>query len=207
MTNNPWLHIPAADYEAHMTKVGQAQLISKMTLRCLKSCKPASFALLGCSTGNGLEHVDPEITEELYVVDINSEYCKITAKRFGEKLPNMKVYNLDVEKDPFPFAKVDLFFAGLLLEYVDYINVLKKLIKHLKPGGCIAMLVQQSKKSEFVSPTKYTKLRQLSSLSREVNIDEMMQLMKGNDCILQQKEKYQMSEAKSFGFLSWKKIN
>ena len=51
---NPWLNISHTDYENHTIEVGQAQVLNKLTKECLDKCLPEKFALLGCSTGNGL---------------------------------------------------------------------------------------------------------------------------------------------------------
>ena len=61
---NPWLRIPASDYEAHMAlpDVGQAQAIRKLMASALKEYTPASLAVIGCTPGNGLEHVAPTHT-------------------------------------------------------------------------------------------------------------------------------------------------
>ncbi len=49
---NPWLTISHSDYEGHMLKTGQAQVLNELTKNCLDKYKPETFALLGCSTGN-----------------------------------------------------------------------------------------------------------------------------------------------------------
>ena len=68
--DNPWLKIPSADYENHMLEVGQAQVLNALTEHYLEKCMPSSFALVGCSTGNGLEHVE-QGTDRLYAIDIS----------------------------------------------------------------------------------------------------------------------------------------
>src|SRR4030042_5806407 len=56
---NPWLQIPACDYEAHMAlpEVAQTQAISKLMASALKEYAPASLAVMGCTTGNGFDHI------------------------------------------------------------------------------------------------------------------------------------------------------
>ena len=68
--SNPWLHISFEDYESHMSDktIGQLQVLSSITKELLEKFKPASFALLGCTTGNGLEYINPEITINLSLV-------------------------------------------------------------------------------------------------------------------------------------------
>ena len=59
---NPWLTIPAEDYEAHMAspEVGQLQVLNQLFKMVLEEHRPESLAVLGCSTGNGFEHIDPQ---------------------------------------------------------------------------------------------------------------------------------------------------
>lgn len=61
---NPWLEIPAADYVGHMVgpEVGQLPVLSRLLREALEQFRPHDLLLLGCSTGNGLAHVDPTVT-------------------------------------------------------------------------------------------------------------------------------------------------
>ena len=76
MMNNPWIEIPYSDYENHMKEIGQSQVLNSLTKYCLDKYSPENFALLGCATGNGLEHINPEITKVVYAIDINQNYLK-----------------------------------------------------------------------------------------------------------------------------------
>ena len=78
--SNPWLKIPAEEYEDHLSDpgVGQSRFLEKMF------CK--AMALLGCAAGNGLDHIHPERTEKITAVDINSRYLGILDKRFASKI-------------------------------------------------------------------------------------------------------------------------
>ena len=59
---NPWLRIPAADYEAHMEAVGQSAALRQLFSSVYRSIKPARLAILGCTTGADFEGVDPAVT-------------------------------------------------------------------------------------------------------------------------------------------------
>jgi hypothetical protein len=61
---NPWLSNSAEEYEAHMAsaEVGQHQVLSQLFKTVLEEHRPLSLATLGCSTGNGFEHIDPATT-------------------------------------------------------------------------------------------------------------------------------------------------
>jgi len=69
---NPWLHIPASDYEAHMSlpEVAQAQAINELFASVLQEYTPASLAVFGCTTGNGFEHIDSSKTRRIVATAI-----------------------------------------------------------------------------------------------------------------------------------------
>jgi len=70
---NPWHTIQAEDYEGHMASpdVGQLQVLNKLFKTVLEEQRPVSVAILGCSTGNGFEHIDTAITRRVVGIDIN----------------------------------------------------------------------------------------------------------------------------------------
>jgi hypothetical protein len=82
--SNPWLEIPAGDYEGHMgsPQVGQLQMLNSLFKRVLAETHPAAMVVLGCATGNGFEHFDPAVTRYILGVDINPAYLAITRERY-----------------------------------------------------------------------------------------------------------------------------
>ena len=61
---NPWRNIPETDYVGHMShpSVNQRSVLNRLMRAALADVHPRSLLVLGCSTGNGLEHVDPTVT-------------------------------------------------------------------------------------------------------------------------------------------------
>jgi SAM-dependent methyltransferase len=108
--SNPWTKIPYSDYENHMKEVGQYQVLNSLTKYCLDKFLPENFALLGCATGNGLEHIKPEITKRIYAIDINQNYLDKTKENFADKINNLEIINADIEKDELTIQNIDLFF-------------------------------------------------------------------------------------------------
>lgn len=80
---NPWLKIPASDYEGHMEAVGQRALLGQIFRDVYSLVRPRRLAILGCATGNGFEYVDTAITERIVGVDINPDYIEIARRRFS----------------------------------------------------------------------------------------------------------------------------
>ena len=61
---NPWLDISEADYVGHMSSptVGQRPVLGRLLGEVLETVLPNVVLVLGGSTGNGLEHVNPTVT-------------------------------------------------------------------------------------------------------------------------------------------------
>jgi SAM-dependent methyltransferase len=166
---NPWLTIPHADYEAHMLLVGQAQAIGILNKKALLDHQPESFALIGCSTGNGLEHLDHEITKRVYAIDINPVFLDVLYKRFGNKVPGLHTLCLDLQSDELDIEGIDLVFCALVLEYVSPPVVLEKLCRILSERGKLVIVIQKNHQVSFVSKTQYKSLESLADVAREVD--------------------------------------
>ncbi len=81
---NPWLRIPASDYEGHMgsPNVAQQSFLAQTFKESLDNHDSSTIALLGCSTGNGLEYVNNNATQRVTAIDINPEYLEILRQRY-----------------------------------------------------------------------------------------------------------------------------
>ncbi len=200
---NPWLNIQHHDYENHMLEVGQSQVLNKLTKYCLDKYQPARFALLGCTTGNGLEHVRPNITNETYAIDINKKYLEITKKKFQNKIDNLKILKIDIQKEELTIEDIELFFIGLVLEYVEPKSVLDKIIKATSKKGALLIVIQKNKSTSFVTKTKYKSLETLSSISKEVNEYKINKFICSKDMKLIKKEEIELTKNKSFIMLEY----
>lgn len=201
---NPWLDIPHSDYENHMTDVGQAQCLNTIMKDCLERFQPASFALLGCATGNGLEHINSDITTNVFAIDINPEYLDKTRERFEERIDNLEIIESDIQTDELKFKNVDLFFVGLVLEYVNPKHALKKIIKSLGEGGVLVIVIQKTEETSFVSKTEYTSLEKLSNISNEVIEENIDSYISCENMISLDREEIKLTENKSFIKLVYK---
>ena len=86
---NPWLDIPETDYVAHMSsrEVDQYRVLNQLLRDVLATVRPGTALVLGCSTGNGLEHIDPAVTSRVVAVDINPRYLRKLVERFPQLRP------------------------------------------------------------------------------------------------------------------------
>lgn len=91
--NNPWLGVSEADYVGHMNSpaVGQRPVLGRLLGEALGTVKPHVLLVLGCSTGNGFEHINPVVTSRVVAVDVSPEYLRHLHERF----PN-PTFELDV---------------------------------------------------------------------------------------------------------------
>ncbi len=195
---NPWLNIPSSDYTSHMTEVGQAQLLSKLTKESLEQFKPNRFALLGCATGNGLEHINNSITSKVYAIDINADYLKECEAQFKDKIPGIETLKLDIQKDELKIRHIDLCFIGLVLEYVDPEKALEKIVRTLGKNGKLVIIIQKNGPTNFVSESSYHSLAKLANFSHEVDEEKISSFLKQKKLNLIEQKIIQLSNQKSF---------
>src|SRR5580765_708229 len=95
---NPWTQIPIADYEQHMSdpSVGQLNMLNSLTKNYLLKIKPATCLFIGIAGGNGLEHIDNDISKKVIGIDINQEYLDLTFERHHNRIPSLQLLNLDL---------------------------------------------------------------------------------------------------------------
>jgi len=175
-TPNPWTVVPAADYEAHMGPAGADQLapLSQLFQEVYLSAQPDRVLLVGCSTGNGLEHLDPTITKRTVGIDVNLQYLGIARQRFFHLGPSLELFCAEMEKFRQPPASFDLIHAALVLEYVQPEVAVRRFAEWLAPGGTCSVVLQLpggeapapanramqiiSKAMHFVDPAELTRL-------------------------------------------------
>jgi SAM-dependent methyltransferase len=142
-TRDPWLLIPAEDYESHMAMVGQSELLRVLFSDLYAQRKPRRLAVLGCTTGGDLELVDPDVTELVVGLDLNPAYLEIARRRlkgFGSRLHLIQGNALDAELAPVAF---DLVHAALLLEYVDPVALFWRIHRWLSADGVCSVITQE----------------------------------------------------------------
>lgn len=163
---NPWLNIPATDYEGHMgsPNVGQLSFLANIFKEALEHHDCHTVALLGCATGNGLEHVKGEFTHRVTAVDMHPEYLGILRQRYGNKVPGLEVVQDDLESCELDKQAYSLIFAGLIFEYLEPLVLLQKIAKWLQVDGILVSVLQLPAEGASVSETPYTSLKSLSSI-------------------------------------------
>ncbi len=141
--DNPWLRIPADDYEAHMCSIGQSAVLRDFFCRAYKESSPTRLAILGCTTGSDLRHIDPTVTAMVAGVDINPAYIEIARARFTTLGSRLRLVNGDVMEVDLPAVQFDLVHAALLLEYVEPLSLLRRIHQWLSPEGICSVVTQE----------------------------------------------------------------
>jgi SAM-dependent methyltransferase len=164
---NPWLEIPADDYVGHMAspEVGQHQALNRILRDLLLGVRPGSVLALGCSTGNGLEHVDPSVTSRVVGVDVNPVYLERLRQRFPRPAFTLETHCADLTAYEFETGAFDLIHAALVFEYVEWPRLLGRVAAALRAGGVLSVVLQRpSSSSPVVTPTAFTSLRSLEAI-------------------------------------------
>jgi trans-aconitate methyltransferase len=173
---NPWLHIPLADYEAHMSlpAIGQASMIADELLALVARLQPSSVAVIGCAGGNGFDRLASTAVERVVGVDINAGYIDEAAARYARQIRGLELYVADIQHARRLFPPVDLIYAALLFEYVDVAQSLRNLAAHCVRGGVLATLVQLPHESKSaVTPSPYSSLQRLAPAMKLIAPDDL----------------------------------
>lgn len=168
-SGNPWLSIPAQDYEAHMAspEVGQLQFLNMVFRETMEKCRPASLLVPGCATGNGFEHIDPAVTTRIVAVDINPDYLMVLRERFPGLAGSIETLDQDILACKFEPASFDLIFTGLIFEYLDAAAALERFRTWLKKDGILVSVLQlPDERRAAVTPTRYASLERLAPVMR-----------------------------------------
>jgi SAM-dependent methyltransferase len=164
---NPWLHIPATDYEGHMSSphIAQQQFLAQTFQASLEKYDATSIALLGCTTGNGLEFVNSAVTQKVTTVDLNPEYLEILRQRHGQSVRGLEIVEADLASCDLADSSYSFIFAGLLFEYVKPEKLLPKIRNWLRPQGILVSILQlPSKTLTKVSESPYESLKSLGPI-------------------------------------------
>lgn len=168
---NPWLEIPLEDYEAHMSmaSVAQAQYLAQVLEGRVRELCPASVAVIGCAGGNGFQLLSPGQVKRVVGIDINPHFIDTARKRYADRFQTLELLCGDVVTMGDRLEPVDFVFAGLLFEYVDCAGGLASIVKLLRAGGHLSVVLQlPAGAMPAVSPTPYGSLFRLEESFRFV---------------------------------------
>ena len=170
---NPWLEIPASDYERHMEQVGQLQLINRVFQYLVASVAAKSVVILGCTTGNGVEHIDFSRITRIVGIDINPDYLELARQRYGTNAEQIEWRCADLNTVNIGDREFDLIYGALIFEYLDVDMVLPKIYQALRPTGRLGVVLQlPTQELPAVSATPYTSLEKLASIMKLLTAEQ-----------------------------------
>lgn len=174
---NPWLEIPAEDYEGHMGNKNVDQLIPlrRIFSKALKDYSPERIAILGCATGNGIEEIDFETVQKVFAIDINPKYLKILRERNQQNLSKIETIECDLDHCEISLEKIDFIYASLIFEYVNIKKVLKNISKWIKEEGVLLCVLQLPCETvPEVTPSPFRSLEKLSPIMKLVDKNDFI---------------------------------
>jgi SAM-dependent methyltransferase len=206
---NPWLDIAVDDYVGHMSSpdVGQSQVLKRLFGEILREVRPRSVLVLGCSTGNGFEHIDPAATSRVVGVDINPQYLQRLVERIRSPGFSLDLQCTDLSRYAFEPAAFDLVHAALVFEYVEWIRLLPRISETLRFDGVLSVVLQTpSPVTPAVTPTRFTSLGALESIFRFVDPDVLIEEAAACGLSLEWRRSEQLNAGKAFGVLAFRKV-
>jgi SAM-dependent methyltransferase len=139
----------------------------------LNEFSPGSIAVLGCTAGNGFQHLVNRELERVVGIDINFKYLAECRAWFVQDIVNLQLICADLNEIELSGSIFDLIHAALIFEYVNAEKLLEKIFGWLKPDGILSVVLQlSSEKSEPVSDTPYQALKLLSSFMHLADVKE-----------------------------------
>ena len=206
---NPWLDITESDYVGHMSSpdVNQRPVLNRLLRDALQHAQPRTVLILGCSTGNGFEHVDATVTRRVVGVDVNPTYLRRLIDRFPNPAFALEVRCADLAEYPFESDAFDLVHAALALEYVDWLPLLPRLADTLRSRGTLSVVLQRpSASSPAVTPTAFASLRSLESVFHFVAPDVIVAQASDVGLGLDYRRTQPLPSAKGFEVLRFVKV-
>jgi SAM-dependent methyltransferase len=155
-TPNPWTVVPASDYEKHLGPEGTDQLapLSGVFQEMYLAGQPDRVLVLGCGTGNGLEHVNPAVTQKVVGVDVNLQYLGVARQRFFHLGARLELYCSEAERFRTQPSSFDLVHAALLFEYLHPEVLVRKISEWIAPGGACSVVLALPGGTGPLAPTK-----------------------------------------------------
>jgi SAM-dependent methyltransferase len=141
--SNPWLDIPLADYEGHMTSAEVQQLgaLSDLFAEAIAFSHPASVAVLGVAGGNGLERIDSKMTARVVGLDVNPLYLDAVRRRYSH-VAGLELHCIDLAEQVIELQPVQLVHAALVFEHAGVGRCLDNAISLVADGGALSVVLQ-----------------------------------------------------------------
>lgn len=206
---NPWLEIPAAEYQAHMQSpdVAQAGVLAELFGIALGAARPRSLLLLGCGTGNGLAQIDGQVTRQVTCVDINPAYLAELAQRLPAPDHDRSLMEMDLNTADLPSGPFEQVHAPFVFEFLDWRPVVARIAAVLSPGGVFTIVIQRESRGVAArTATPYFSLRRLDSLFAFVDPLDLGAVAGECGLVLKSQRDVALPRQKSFTLLTFARV-
>lgn len=203
---NPWLEIPAAEYQAHMQSpdVGQADVLAELFGIALRATRPRSLLMLGCGTGNGLAQIDGQATKQVTCVDINPAFLAELAQRLPAPDYDRSLIEMDLNAEDLPPGPFDQVHAPFLFEFLDWRPLVARIAAVLAPNGVFTIIIQrESRVTAARTATPYFSLRRLDALFAFVDPLDLGVIAAECGLVLKSQRDVRLPRQKSFSLLTF----
>ncbi len=201
LKTNPWKEIPLNDYEKHMAdnSVGQLKLLNYLTKKYLDKIKPHTCLFLGVAGGNGLEHIDNKVTENVIGIDINQDYLDETRRRYDKQIKTLQLINFDIGAGATEICKADAVWAALIMEYTGISDCLQFADRNLLLGGHFVVSIQINNGLKAVSLTAVESIKKAGEIFSQVDPEELVTKITATGFLLIDNEVNMLPNGKSIG--------
>lgn len=197
---HPWCGIGLDVYEAHMgdERVGQLRRLHDITREQLAAYRPRRVGVLGVAGGNGLDLIDPDITDGVYGYDINPDYLAACDARYrtvlGDRLHLVEAsIDRSVKIEP-----VDLLIANLIIEYIGVEEFGAFAAANAQAIGVLSCVLQRNDTESFVSSTEYaSSFAGLATVSADVEAETLTATMTDAGFTCFHSEEYRLPNGKT----------
>lgn len=141
--SNPWLNVPLGEYEAHMNsaEVQQLKALSDLFAETIRYCRPTSIAILGIAGGNGLEHIDSNLTSRVAGLDVNQIYLEVVKQRYPH-LAGLELHRIDLAEELAEWEPFQLVHAALIFEHAGMGRCIENAVSLTAAGGKLSIVLQ-----------------------------------------------------------------
>jgi hypothetical protein len=195
--STPWLDVPLADYEGHMSAAGVEQLtpLAELFQLAIAHARPASVAVLGVAGGNGLDRIDPQVTSHVIGFDINRAYLQSVAARF----PHVELHCADLARETVSVPSVELVHAALILEHAGTGRCLDNAVALIQPGGWLSVVLQLPSDSQAgVAPTPFPSIQTLKEIFQFVDPIWLTDTLAARGLRLESETRHPLPSGKAF---------
>ena len=144
-------------------EVQQLGALSDLFAEAIGRCRPFSIAVLGIAGGNGLDHIDSNITPRVVGLDLNPLYLEAVRQRYSH-LPGLELHCVDLSEQHVELEPVQLVHAALVFEHAGVDCCLENATSMILPGGNLSVVLQLPTESgQTIGASQFFSIQNLKS--------------------------------------------